>query len=101
MGERTALKDGPRQPSHPRNARMDGHQADVPPSRGHPPCLAQPFTHRRTLAFSQSVSDNHGTELWPVERRPMLDFAQARRMMVDGQLRTFDVNDLPLLAAMD
>jgi protein-L-isoaspartate(D-aspartate) O-methyltransferase len=31
----------------------------------------------------------------------MLDFAQARRMMVDGQLRTFDVNDLPLLAAMD
>lgn len=31
----------------------------------------------------------------------MLDFAQARRMMIDGQLRTFDVNDLPLLAAMD
>lgn len=31
----------------------------------------------------------------------MLDFAQARRMMVDGQLRTFDVTDLPLLAAMD
>jgi protein-L-isoaspartate(D-aspartate) O-methyltransferase len=31
----------------------------------------------------------------------MLDFAQARRMMVDGQLRTFDVNDLPLLSAMD
>src|SRR5215204_6545048 len=31
----------------------------------------------------------------------MLDFAQARRMMVDGQLRTFDVNDLPLLAVVD
>ena len=31
----------------------------------------------------------------------MLDFAQARRMMVDCQLRTFDVNALPLLAAMD
>src|SRR5688572_8316109 len=31
----------------------------------------------------------------------MLDFAQARRMMVDSQLRTFDVNALPLLAAMD
>ena len=31
----------------------------------------------------------------------MLDFAQARRMMVDCQLRTFDVNDLALLAAMD
>lgn len=31
----------------------------------------------------------------------MLDFAQARRLMVDGQLRTFDVHDIPLLAAMD
>jgi protein-L-isoaspartate(D-aspartate) O-methyltransferase len=31
----------------------------------------------------------------------MVDFAQARRTMVDSQLRTFDVNDLPLLAAMD
>lgn len=31
----------------------------------------------------------------------MIDFAQSRRMMVDGQLRTFDVNHGPLLAAMD
>ncbi|PVE22337.1 protein-L-isoaspartate O-methyltransferase [Microvirga sp. KLBC 81] len=31
----------------------------------------------------------------------MVDFTQARRMMVDSQLRTFDVNDLPLLDAMD
>jgi protein-L-isoaspartate(D-aspartate) O-methyltransferase len=31
----------------------------------------------------------------------MVDFAQARRMMVDSQLRTFDVNDMPLLDAMD
>jgi protein-L-isoaspartate(D-aspartate) O-methyltransferase len=31
----------------------------------------------------------------------MLDFAQARRMMVDSQLRTFDVSDIPLLDAMD
>jgi protein-L-isoaspartate(D-aspartate) O-methyltransferase len=31
----------------------------------------------------------------------MLDFAQARRMMIDSQLRTFDVNDIPLLEAMD
>ncbi|MGF9759252.1 protein-L-isoaspartate O-methyltransferase [Microvirga sp. 0TCS3.31] len=31
----------------------------------------------------------------------MVDFAQARRIMVDGQLRTFDVNDIPLLDAMD
>ena len=32
---------------------------------------------------------------------PMLDFAQARRMMVDSQVRTFDVNDLAVLAAFD
>jgi protein-L-isoaspartate(D-aspartate) O-methyltransferase len=31
----------------------------------------------------------------------MLDFAAARRMMVDGQLRTFDIHDLPVLAAFD
>lgn len=31
----------------------------------------------------------------------MVDFTQARRMMVDGQLRTFDVNDIHLLDAMD
>jgi protein-L-isoaspartate(D-aspartate) O-methyltransferase len=31
----------------------------------------------------------------------MVDFAQLRRMMVDSQLRTFDVNDIPLLDAMD
>jgi protein-L-isoaspartate(D-aspartate) O-methyltransferase len=30
-----------------------------------------------------------------------MDFALARRMMVDSQLRTFDVNDLSVLAAMD
>lgn len=31
----------------------------------------------------------------------MLDFARARRMMVDGQVRTFDVRDPALLAAME
>jgi protein-L-isoaspartate(D-aspartate) O-methyltransferase len=31
---------------------------------------------------------------------PMLDFAQARRTMVDSQLRTFDVTDRAILAAM-
>ena len=30
----------------------------------------------------------------------MVDYAQARRIMVDSQLRTFDVNDIPLLDAM-
>jgi protein-L-isoaspartate(D-aspartate) O-methyltransferase len=31
----------------------------------------------------------------------MLDYAQARRLMVDCQLRTFDVNDIALLDAFD
>jgi protein-L-isoaspartate(D-aspartate) O-methyltransferase len=31
----------------------------------------------------------------------MLDLAQARRIMVDSQLRPFDVNDIPLLDAMN
>lgn len=31
----------------------------------------------------------------------MLDFVQARRFMVDNQLRTFDVNDLSVLAAFE
>jgi protein-L-isoaspartate(D-aspartate) O-methyltransferase len=31
----------------------------------------------------------------------MLDFAQARRAMVDCQVRTFDVFDIPVLSAMD
>lgn len=31
----------------------------------------------------------------------MLDFAQARRAMVDCQVRTFDVHDIAVLAAMD
>ena len=30
----------------------------------------------------------------------MIDFAAARRMMVDGQVRTADVTDLRLIAAM-
>ena len=31
----------------------------------------------------------------------MLDFAQARRAMVDSQLRTYDVFAIPVLAAME
>src|SRR5262249_29779180 len=31
---------------------------------------------------------------------PMIDFAAARRMMVDGQVRTSDVTDLRIIAAM-
>src|SRR5207245_2733358 len=32
---------------------------------------------------------------------PSMDFAQARRNMVDCQLRTFDVSDIPLLDAFE
>jgi protein-L-isoaspartate(D-aspartate) O-methyltransferase len=35
------------------------------------------------------------------ERNGMLDFARARRNMVDNQLRTFDVTDRAVLAAMN
>ena len=31
----------------------------------------------------------------------MVDFGQARRMMVDGQIRTNDVTELNVLAAFD
>ena len=37
----------------------------------------------------------------PSLRHSMIDFTQARRTMVDSQLRTFDVNDIRLLDAMD
>jgi len=33
--------------------------------------------------------------------KPMIDFAQARRMMVDCQVRTYDVTDRAVLAALD
>src|SRR6266850_2143606 len=36
----------------------------------------------------------------PLRNSPMIDFAAARRMMVDGQVRTSDVTDLRLIAAM-
>src|SRR5215831_9223788 len=49
---------------------------------------------RRGLAATESA-------LLSVSRnRPMLDFAAARRMMVDCQVRTSDVTDLRLIAAM-
>jgi protein-L-isoaspartate(D-aspartate) O-methyltransferase len=41
-----------------------------------------------------------GRHSQPVSRSLMLDFAAARRMMVDGQVRTQDVTSLDLIAAM-
>jgi protein-L-isoaspartate(D-aspartate) O-methyltransferase len=44
-------------------------------------------------------SPNPARKLVP-ERIPMIDFAQARRTMVDGQVRVNDVTDAALIAAM-
>src|SRR5262245_55631004 len=58
---------------------------------------------RRPLAFSSTLSHkargNSRTRLH--RRRPLMtDFARLRRAMVDGQVRTNDVTDLRLLAAL-
>jgi protein-L-isoaspartate(D-aspartate) O-methyltransferase len=52
----------------------------------------------RQLAFSQPISQNRAAPQHGMS--PMLDFAQARRTMVDSQLRTFDVTDRAILTAM-
>lgn len=51
---------------------------------------ASPPASRGPPAWSASVKDD-----------PMLDYVQARRLMVDCQLRTFDVNDVAVLDAFD
>src|SRR5271170_2573112 len=54
---------------------------------------------RVTLAFCPTVSQNAASlDLW--EHKSMFDTAAARRMMVDGQVRTADVTDPDLIAAM-
>src|SRR3954451_19050916 len=60
-----------------------------------------PWTMGRRLRFHSRSTTTPDPPIPPAMRLPMLDFAQARRMMVDCQLRTFDVNDLALLSAMD
>lgn len=53
------------------------------------------------LAFSLGLPlRDPGTIHHPSWNPPMIDFATARRMMVDGQIRTADVTDLRLIAAM-
>jgi protein-L-isoaspartate(D-aspartate) O-methyltransferase len=52
------------------------------------------------LAFSKSLPQK-GRFAGSVTRIPdMIDFATARRQMVDGQVRTYDVTDQSVLAAM-
>ena len=50
------------------------------------------------LAFSQALPHNGARRIKGTEF--MFDTATARRMMVDGQVRTADVTDLDLIAAM-
>src|SRR3954447_16013014 len=65
-------------------------------------CVLERAERASPLAFSQARPDNAlSAPRCPGTEAHMLDFAQARRMMVDCQLRTFDVNDLAVLSAMD
>jgi protein-L-isoaspartate(D-aspartate) O-methyltransferase len=52
------------------------------------PCLVTPVAGKTRSPFT-----SHGNP-------PMIDFAAARRMMVDGQVRTSDVTDPRIVAAM-
>ncbi|HEV3395603.1 MAG TPA: hypothetical protein VG100_05640, partial [Xanthobacteraceae bacterium] len=63
------------------------------------PADCAPARARSNLAFSGGLS--HKAALIPPSAwaKHMTDFAHARRMMVDGQIRTNDVTDLRLLAA--
>jgi protein-L-isoaspartate(D-aspartate) O-methyltransferase len=53
---------------------------------------------RPHLAFRMSLPQNDRSDA--IRDIDMTDYAAARRMMVDGQVRTADVTDLRLLAAM-
>src|SRR6185295_9790962 len=55
---------------------------------------------RRRLAFCGALPQNAEHHGAGAERSRMVDYAQARRMMVDGQVRTADVTDLRIIAAM-
>src|SRR5437763_16292317 len=74
------------------------------------PSISLPFPARdmraasaQCLAFSLSlplempIGSTSADATW---NSPMIDFVAARRMMVDGQVRTSDVTDLRLIAAM-
>jgi protein-L-isoaspartate(D-aspartate) O-methyltransferase len=50
-----------------------------------------------TLAFCRTVPHNAPASIW---EQGMFDTAAARRMMVDGQVRTADVTNLDLITAM-
>src|ERR1700751_2299308 len=51
-----------------------------------------------SLAFSRAVP--HKIDTCVKRRRFVMDFAEARSLMVEGQVRTYDVTDLRVLAAM-
>jgi len=64
---------------------------------GHGRCLRQPNAKSCALAFSKTLPQNPAHD-W--RETSMVDFRAARRAMVDGQIRTSDVTDLRLIAAM-
>src|SRR5215813_7056915 len=61
--------------------------------------MSGPRVRGQACVFSSAVSQ--GVESSARTGREMTDFAQARRMMVEGQIRTNDVTDLRVLAAFD
>src|SRR3954468_14185500 len=72
-----------------------------PPREWHAPDgLVAEWLRRGLQILVRGFDSLRGLRILP-ERHSMVDFAQARRMMVDSQLRTFDVNDVPLLDAME
>src|SRR5437762_13857490 len=58
---------------------------------------AQCLAFSLSLSLEMPIGSPSTDATW---NSPMIDFAAARRMMVDGQVRTSDVTDLRLIAAM-
>ena len=72
-----------------------------PRSRYAPDGLVAEWLRRGLQILAPRFDSGRGLQVEILKAIFMVDFSQARRMMVDSQLRTFDVNDIPLLDAMD
>jgi protein-L-isoaspartate(D-aspartate) O-methyltransferase len=73
----------------------------LPRSRYAPDGLVAEWLRRGLQILAPRFDSGRGLQVEFLKAISMVDFSQARRMMVDSQLRTFDVNDIPLLDAMD
>lgn len=88
---RSLLRTSTQQNFEPRKAlRFDARSTTT--RRPSPPELGSPHGLNPETVVGEAVVG---------ERAQMLDYAQARRLMVDCQLRTFDVNDVAVLDAFD